>query len=125
MRDITDTSKICTVQIVYVDSFSIMKCALFPMCNLISLHNQLLELLKVDNLKISFFSAVSDIAKIGRYFRSTNVINTLEHITNLSSFARKRNVVPSGAEKLKTLVKAVLKEDPCKHDNMRLSNWSS
>ena len=52
-------------------------------------------------------------------------MKTLMDITNLSSFARKRNTVSSGAVKPKTLVKVVLKENLQKDDNIRLSNWSS
>ena len=64
----------------------------------------------------------SDLAKIGRDFRCNNVMKTLKNVTNLGSFARKRNVVPSGVVKLKTLVNVVLKENLHKVDKIRLSN---
>ena len=123
MGGITGTSKICTVQISYVDNLSNVKYALLQVYNLISLHNQLLELLKVDNLKISGLSVGGYLVKIGRDFRCANVIKTLENITNLGRFSRKINVVPSGVVKLKTLAKSILKEDLYKDDNIRLSNW--
>ena len=52
------------------------------------------------------------------------MIKILKNLTNLGSFARKINVLPSGIVKLKTLAQVVLKEDLCKDDNIRLSNWS-
>ena len=111
MGDIIGTSKIFTVQIAYVDNFSNVKCALFKVHNLIYLHNQLLGNLKVNNLKIVDTSVCGILDVIGRDFRCANMIKTLKNSTNLGSFARKRDVVPSGVAKLKTFVKVFLKED--------------
>ena len=105
-----------------MDNFSNMKCALFQVRNLTSLPYQFLELLKLENPKIIEISIGSDLAKIGRDFRCNDIVKTLKNITNLDSFARKRNAVSSGVVKLKTLVKIVLEEDLQKDNNIGLSN---
>ena len=76
--DITGTSKACTAQIAYVNSFNKLKYVLFQVFNFTALPQEFLELLKLSNLKIVGVSVGGDVARIGRDFRCNDVTKSLK-----------------------------------------------
>jgi hypothetical protein len=130
--ELTTNGRVCKnhrvglLQFCFLDNSGVYKTALVHTANKTTLHRQMEEFFRDDSITIVGVHVGSDLAKIGRDFNLSNVINgrRKESVINLGGYARDRDVVQNGKVSLDELCKAVLKQRIEKQTHLRFSDWN-